>query len=61
MFKQVIGGGLLFSLMALSAPASAIPILGEVFTTGRYTTDSGDLANATRLDFSIAWTTTGSR
>ena len=59
MFKQVIGGGLLFSLMALSAPASAIPILGEVFTTGRYTTDSGDLANATRLDFSIAWTTGG--
>lgn len=59
MFKRVIGGGLLFSLLALSVPASAIPILGEVFTTGRYTTDSGDLANATHLDFSIAWTTGG--
>jgi hypothetical protein len=60
MFKQLLGGAVLLGLLALSAPASAVPIVGEVRTTGRYSTDSGDLANATHLNFSIAWTTGGS-
>lgn len=59
MFKRIVGGGLLIGLLALAAPASAIPITGEVYTTGRYTTDSGDLANATFLNISIAWTNGG--
>ena len=59
MFKRFFGAGLILGLMALAAPAFAIPITGEVFTTGRYTTDTGDLANATAIDFSIAWTTGG--
>lgn len=59
MVKIAARTGLLVCLMALSAPALAIPIVGEVFTAGRYTTDSGDLANATRLNVSLAWTTGG--
>ena len=59
MFRRILGSGLLLGLIALSGPAFAIPIIGEVFTSGRYTTDSGDLANATHLNFSIAWTTGG--
>lgn len=59
MLKRIAGGGLLIGLLALAAPAAAIPIIGEVFTSGRYTTDSGDLANATRLNISLAWTTDG--
>jgi len=59
MFKIAAKTGLLACLMALSAPALAIPIVGEVFTSGRYYTDSGDLANATYLNVSLAWTTGG--
>lgn len=59
MFKRLVACGLLTSFLALSTPAVAIPIVGEVFTSGRYTTDSGDLANATYLNISIAWTTGG--
>lgn len=60
MFKRFLCGSCLTVLIALSAPAQAIPIVGEVLTSGRYTTDSGDLANATHLNISIAWTTGGS-
>jgi hypothetical protein len=59
MFKRTARASLLICLVALSAPALAIPIVGEVFTTGRYTTDSGDLVNATHLSVSLAWTTGG--
>lgn len=45
--------------LAISPSALAIPIVGEVFTSGRYTTDSGNLADATRLYISLAWTTGG--
>ena len=45
--------------MALSAPALAIPITGEVVTDGRFRTDTGDLATASGLDFLNAWTNGG--
>lgn len=57
--KRLLRSAAIAGLLALSGPAFAIPIVGEVFTSGRFTTDSGDLANATYLNFSIAWTTGG--
>jgi len=42
-----------------ASQASAIPITGEVFTDGRFTTDTGDLASATYLGFTNAWTVAG--
>jgi len=59
MLKRIMGGALLTCLVALSAPAIAVPITGEVFTDGRFRTDSGDLATATHLDFLNAWTNGG--
>jgi hypothetical protein len=59
MFKQWIGGVALLSLMALSAPAQAIPITGTLYTDGNFRTDSGDLANAHSILFALAWTAGG--
>ena len=60
MLKRIVGGALLTCLVALSAPANAVPITGEVFTDGRFRTDSGNLETATYLDFLNAWTNGGS-
>lgn len=59
MLKQFLGGALLTGFLAISAPALAVPITGEVFTDGRFFTDTGDLATATHLDFVNAWTNGG--
>ena len=59
MLKRILGAALLTSLLALSAPALAVPITGEVFTEGRFYTNTGSLATATYLDFVNAWTTGG--
>lgn len=59
MFKRMMGAGLVMGLLALTAPAYAIPITGEIFTAGRYQTDTGNLGTATHLDFTNAWTTGG--
>ena len=59
MFKRIFGGALVALLVAISAPASAVPITGEIFTEGRFHTNTGNLASATALTISIAWTTGG--
>lgn len=58
-FKRIISSAFLLVSMTLAAPATAVPIIGEVFTDGRFSTDTGNLATATHLDFRIAWTTGG--
>jgi hypothetical protein len=59
MFKKLLGSGVLLGLLALSAPASAIPITGELFTEGEFRTDTGDLGTATYLWIPLAWTAGG--
>ncbi len=59
MLKQMMGGVVLVWLLAIAAPALAIPISGEVTTTGRFRTDTGNLATATYLDFGNVRTVSG--
>jgi len=59
MIKQWMAAGALVLAAAFSAQAVAVPITGEVFTEGRFRTDTGDLATATWLTFPNAWTVSG--
>lgn len=59
MFKTWISTAIFVLSGLFASQASAIPIIGEVFTDGRFTTDTGDLASATYLGFTNAWTAGG--
>lgn len=59
MFKRIVGGALLAWLVVLSTPAQAVPITGEIFTEGRFNTNTSDLSAATSLTISLAWTAGG--
>jgi hypothetical protein len=51
--------GILIAALTVAAPTFAVPITGELDVAGRFNTDSGDLANASSLNFSIAWAVGG--
>ena len=55
MFKTITRAALLTVTLSLAAPAFAVPIQGELDMAGRFGTDTGDLATATALNFSIAY------
>lgn len=57
--KRLIGSWIAAFSLALAAPAFALPITGDVDMAGRFSTDTGNLATATALSFSLAWTTGG--
>lgn len=59
MIKQWMATGVLVLAAAFSAQALAVPITGEVFTEGRFRTDTDNLATATWVTFPHAWTTSG--
>jgi hypothetical protein len=46
--------GILVAALALAAPTFAVPITGELDVAGRFNTDTGNLASASSLNFSIA-------
>ncbi len=49
----------MLGLFALAAPAQATMITGEVWTDGRFYTDTGDLGTATYINFGLTWTAGG--
>ena len=55
MMSSLARVGILIAAFTLAAPTFAVPITGELDMAGRFSTDSGDLANATSLSFSNAW------
>ena len=56
MFRKTLSAGLMLMSVVLAAPAMAIPVTGGIDMSGGFTTDSGDLASATSLAISPAWT-----
>lgn len=61
MVKTITLAGLATFALALTAPAGAVPIVGDLDMTGRFSTDTGNLADSTTLfiDGAIATGGTG--
>ncbi len=61
MIMNFVRGAFLMLALAMSAQAVSLPIIGSVETAGRFRTNTGDLGNATQIDFSNggAWTIGG--
>jgi len=59
MNRAIAQAAAVFVASVLAGPALSIPITGEVEMSGGVTTDTGDLDNATTVNFVEAWTETG--
>ena len=60
MFKKILCGCSLAIALAVSVPATALPVTGEVIMLGAFDTDTGDLATATSIAFvGSGWTNGG--
>lgn len=59
MLKTFTRAGLLTIALTLATPAMAVPISGELDMAGRFGTNTGDLATASTLSFSIAYAVQG--
>lgn len=62
MLNRLMRAGFVMLVMSVATPALAVPITGEVDILGRFTTDTGDLVNASTLTISraTAWRGSGS-
>ncbi len=60
MFKKILCGCSLAIALAVSVPATALPVTGEVIMFGAFNTDTGNLATATSIAFvGSGWTDGG--
>jgi hypothetical protein len=60
MLNRLMRAGLVMMVMSVATPALAVPITGEVDILGRFTTDTGDLVNASTLTITRATAYSGS-